>query len=772
MDRRLVLLAFAALAAGFAWGEEPDFASEARTRLEEKLTLVYGATRPGNLAHIRFERTDWKNRQEYAIESSPTGIVLSASDAMGFSYAAADLLHELGYRRFAPHPSWEILPPKPPAGVRLRKRSRPDYRFRHIWGWLAPDQRGTGDHAEWNFANRMLGESIRTGHSYERFVRQNRAFFAEHPECLALVKGERKGSKLCISNPLLRERFVRYELDQVLGDPTAISVSAEPSDGEGWCECAACAKLGSPSDRAVRLANEVAKAVRAEFPGKVVGMYAYNAHSPPPTIPVEKGVVVFVATGFLREGWSVERLIEEWGRRTYVGIREYYYAKGLPGEGAATDTAYLARTIPAFHAQNAHWMNAEASDAWIPALMGFNVAAALLWDVKTDPEAVKADLVARAFPSCRAAARRFFDLIDGGAKRPVCEDLFARMYEALDEAWRGAQAGTDGERLRLRQLVAYTLFAERLNGYYGAPDEAKARAFLEVAAALRPYYALPTHSYFRDGRPFGSPGKELSNAFDWQKPRELPDAEATIRGGLSRNRKLSFTPVDFGTDAEAVRGLRGVSGASELRPVRGRHAFHLWSDGRPFDLGVTGGLIEHYRNRGNVKLTLVQIGGVSETGELETQVFHDESVPPDGETHVVRVVPRHAGLHRLEVSDGSDRTRYAFPPDLPVAIHVAREKFPTFDGTFFFYVPRGVRTLGFYASTSRGAIISPDGGKAEPLSGKNGFFTLEVPAGADGAVWKVSNALGVFRPLTAPPWLNLAHERMLLPRTALKAKGK
>lgn len=756
-------------AAGFvvlcaAGSEDDSAAADARIRLESKLNVIYGADMPAFLRNVRFERAGWRNRQEYSIDSDGVGVVLRACDPMGFAYAAAGLLHELGYRRFAPHPSWEIVPMRPLRRLDVHRRERPHYRYRRIWSWISPEQMKGTDHDEWNFANRMIGEVIQTSHIYELFVRTERRFFDEHPECLALVGGERKSDKLCISNPLLRERFVQFELEQLERAPNEVSVSAEPSDGGGWCECEECRRIGTPSDRAVYLANEVARSVRAKFPGRVVGLYAYNMHSPPPNIPVERGVVAFVATAFLRDGWTVDRLVDEWGKRTYVGIREYYYATGLPGCGCGTDTSYLAKSIPAFYRANAHWLNAEANDSWIPALMGFNVAAALMWDISTDPESVKVDVVARSFPSCQGAARRFFDMIDGGSRRPVCEDLFARMYEALDAAWRQAKSGSDGERLRLRQLVAYTLFAERLNEYYGNPGEQTARAFLEVAAALRPYHAIPTNVYRRDGRQFGSPATALANLWDWDSPRDLPDAGETICAGLSRNRKIDFQPVDFGTEASVRRNLSGAKATGCLRPLRNNHSFYLWSDGSPFDLEVTGGLIAHYRDRGNVKLTLIQVGGASETGELETMVQHDESAPPDGVRHVVRLTPSHAGLHRLEVSDGNDQTLYAFPRGMSVAVFVEREKSPRVDGTFFFYVPKGARKLGFYASTSRGEIVGPDGEAVAALSNRNGYAVVDVPKGMDGKVWTVSEVEGVFRPLTAPPWLNLDPLALLVPR--------
>jgi hypothetical protein len=50
--------------------------------------------------------------------------------------------------------------------------------------------------------------------------------------------------------------------------------------------------LGSPSDQAVTLANHVAQAVRAAYPGRKVGMNAYNEHSPRRDFDVDPDVVV------------------------------------------------------------------------------------------------------------------------------------------------------------------------------------------------------------------------------------------------------------------------------------------------------------------------------------------------------------------------------------------------------------------------------------------------------------------------------------------------
>ncbi len=185
---------------------------------------------------------------------------------------------------------------------------------------------------------------------------------------------------------------------------------------------------------------------------------------------------------------------------------------------------------------------------------------------------------------------------------------------------------------------------------------------------------------------------------------------------------------------------------------------------------MTGGLIAWYRDRGNVRLRLVQIGGESETGELETEVWRDESVPPDGTNRVVVVVPRRPGLHRLEASDGGDMTKYDFPTNLAVAVAGPACETRQLHGDYWLYVPKGVGQVGFFARTLHGRLLGPDGRPLFSLEGKNGHFTCEVPPGADGRFWCVRGLNGRLNPMTVPAVLNINPLLPLVPRTALDAQ--
>ena len=99
--------------------------------------------------------------------------------------------------------------------------------------------------------------------------------------------------------------------------------------------------LGSVSNRALRLANEVAAAIHNKYPGKLVGMYAYNYHSPPPNI--EPHPQVCSECGYrIPEGRPLRSTRSSTGGRkrgTTLGIREYYsvntWDRDMPWSGPA-----------------------------------------------------------------------------------------------------------------------------------------------------------------------------------------------------------------------------------------------------------------------------------------------------------------------------------------------------------------------------------------------------------------------------------------------------
>jgi len=252
---------------------------------EAGISVGLAVDAPRHLAdELALGGSDPTTREDYVLRTHSAGLLLTGSTELAVEHAVWDLLHRIGYRQYFPGETWEIVPRIRDLSVSLDALERPAYFARRIW--YAYGQWGYNErpYADWCAKNRATsGITLRSGHAYRQILRNNKQAFEAHPEYLALINGERKGDKFCISNPGLRRLVVDDVLRRLAKKPEIDSISVEPSDGGGWCECDPCAELGTISDRAVLLANEVAAAVNQRSPGKFVGMYAYNQHSAPPT---------------------------------------------------------------------------------------------------------------------------------------------------------------------------------------------------------------------------------------------------------------------------------------------------------------------------------------------------------------------------------------------------------------------------------------------------------------------------------------------------------
>ena len=717
--------------------------------------------------NIKFIKNAELPAQGFSIRTDAKGIDIAASDLDGAKFAAAFLARKLGYRHYFPASEWEIIPEKLPEKIVLNVTESPDYLSRSIWpGWgIWPDYRkATNFDESWKLFNFQGGITIKCGHVYGRFVMHRKKEFAAHPEYYALLKGKRTSTKLCISNPALRKLFVDYKLEQLAQNPDQQSVSAEPSDGGGWCECENCAKLGSYSTRAVILANEVAKAVTAKYPGKKVGMYAYNQHCLAPDVDLHPGVVVNIATAFIKGGYTIDELITSWKKRkANVGIREYYYTQTTPGTGKGSNTAILKETLCRFYNHGARYITAEAGDYWGAGGLGFHTAALMMWNTNIDPAAVKEDFLRNAFPASYAAMKEFYALMDGTSPRPLNADLLGRMYRNLDAARKLASGK---EKQRIDALVCYTRYCEMLFHYNNNVKWDKYVELMKFAASIRATRMVHTYGMFRSPKRLAPRGmKDKPTGIDWMKTPAptAEDIDRFVADGIKNNALLAFDVKEFSSDLVPVNDPKG-SAVLDAGTTRRRVWFYIWCDGKPFTLEVTGGLIKHYRDRGNVILELIQVGGESDTGELETLIQTDRSVPPDGKARKVVFKPKHPGLHKLFINDNGDMSRIIWPANMAVARPVESETSPEVKGTFYFYVPQGTKILGFYAKTNRGFICDPSGKNVFKLNKLNGFYHIPVKPEQCGKLWKLKGFFGVIKFLTVPSNLSLRSNNYLIPK--------
>jgi hypothetical protein len=749
----------------------------------------------------RWQEPDALGGEEYLLRSHPQGVYVWGATDVAVAHAVWDLLHRIGYRQFFPGKNWEIVPTIRELSVAVDAAEAPDYLSRRIWYGFGAWDYAADPYRRWCAKNRAIsGFDLQTGHAYGGIIRAHREQFEQHPEYFALVAGKRESrgesTKLCIGNPGLRKLVVQHALRYFEEHPQAESISMDPSDGGGWCECKACSDLGSVSDRAVILANEVATAINVNDEGRIVGMYAYAYHSPPPTIRVHPRVVISVATAFIKGGFTLDELIDGWSvQGATLGIREYYsvhtWDRDLPGKARGSDLNYLAKTIPEFHAEGARFMSAESSDNWGPNGLGYYVASRILWDVDQAPRVpeIVDDFLTRSFGPAKAPMAEFYRLVDGSREHLILADQIGRMYLCLAEAGRLA----DGHdvRSRVNDLVLYTRYVELYKRYTDADGEARQAAFeamIRHAYRIRQTMMVHSKAIYRD---VAARDKRVTVPADcgWTVPEErnpwkdsTPFSESEISRyvseGIDRHPVVDpgFAPVEYSRDLVPARPLHlpvvtpGRTGAG-----RGAQEFYTFVENAPatIELRITGGLIRHYRDRGNVRVDLWKVGGAHASDQGDKRVAHDRSVPPDGIERAVRLTAREPGLYRIIVTDGNDMTRVDWNSGTRMTVPSSvDEPFKTAGRwSLYFYVPRGTKVVGFFGGP-QGDILNAAGENVYSLRGrKPGYHAVPVAPGQDGRLWKIHNAAGSVRLMTVPPYLVRTAQELLLPKEVVERDG-
>lgn len=762
---------------------------------------------------VAFAPADPFRREEYLLRTHARGAWLLGASELAVEHAAWDFLYRLGYRQFFPGETWEVAPRLARPRLAVDAVEKPAFLARRI-AWHSPQR--------WWTRNRVAnGFELQSSHSNPIGLAADQV----RPEFCALVGGKREyrgaNEKWCLSNPALaaEQRVADYVARHwagkaeafwgwpARGNPDAYdSISMEPSDGAGWCECDACAKLGTPSDRAARMANLAAAALdRQGFADKYVGIYAYAGHAAPPAVRLHPRVIVTLTGGFLG-ALEMGSLVRGWRAAGAARLGVYPYLSVEPWDqglmlrnlrsspgGIATCPSYMAESIPRFYGWGMRFYDGESQQDWGANGLSYYLGARMLWDLREADRlpALIDDFLAKAFGAGREPMREYYRLIDRERDVHLSGDLVGRLYRCLDAA-RAAAAGDAPAQARLRDLALYTRYVElcylirahrevgQSPGWGQAPpdpalDEALAlhrrrmRTSVMLAAAAgteAPYTPAEIDAFIDAGR----------------------DAYA-IRPRPTRTYTQDLVPARLlGLPAAPAGGF--VAGSQAL--IAGRLDLFTWTEraGETVVLRLVNGASPYRRISGNARVTLsaLQPGA-------ETTVAEDRTAPPDGQEHPLALRAPRPGLHRIALRLGHEEGRVAWDDGRPMTVYAgpARGLAPDYlpvsswgagncePWTLYFYVPRGARTVDLWLGemcggddwpvTPAGRVLDGHGKVAFAIPyGKPGFFSIPVPAGEDGALWKFDRCTGrAVTLLNVPPYLARSERELLLPREVVRA---
>jgi hypothetical protein len=435
-------------------------------------------------------------------------------------------------------------------------------------------------------------------------------------------------------------------------------------------------------------------------------------------------------------------------------------------------------------------MIAESSDNWGPNGLGYYLAARFLWDAREVQrlEALVDDFLTRSFGSAREPMAEFYKQLDGSEAHLVFDDQLGRMMRCLCQARN--LADTPEIRRRIDDLVLYARYVDLYHRYATAEESSRQAAFerlIRHAYRMRKTMMVHMKALYRDlvrrDESVAIPPEaawnvpEIDNPWKSSDPFSEKELSSFLANGIERYQltKLEFAPVEYSEDLMPATALNLPDvEAGDAGPGRRKQTFYTLVPQAPatIELRITGGLITQYRDRGNVRIELWKVNGASETGKRESLVATDRSVPPDGVERTVELTARETGLHRIVVDDGGDRTHVTWPAGQPMTIRSTvdapmNEHYP--EWMLYFYVPKGTRVVGFHGG-QHGEVHDSAGRPVFWLNGREpGFYSVTVPAGQDGKLWRIQYGRGAIRLMTVPPYFARDASELLLPRKVVEA---
>ncbi len=736
-----------------------------------------------------FDQKDPTKREDYILRSHPNGLYIGASTELGLERAVWDLLYRVGYRQYFPGPDWEIIPSTPKLIVAVDTYQHPAYYSRRIWYGFGPwpdtdTSANTTAYKDWVVKNRMGGGiNLLSGHNYYNIIRNNQAEFDLHPEYLGSVDGK-PTTKFCVSQPGLQKLVVDYALDYFKKNPAADSISMEPSDGAGWGGCGPEEdKLGSITNRALTLANLVAEEVNKVYPGKYVGMYAYNQHAPAPTIQVHPQVIINVATSFTA-GYNTAELVENWKKQgATVGIREYYsvtsWDRDRPAEAEAGNLNYLAQSITGFYNQGARFLTAESGENWGPNGLGYYLASRWMWDVGevNQKDKLVSEFLDKSFGPARGPMATYYQLLDGSNKALLSDDMLGRMFQSLDQAKKLTNDPSINKRLN--DLVLYTHYLELWRSYSVATTDrqAKFEALIKYSYQIHPLMMTHSLGLYRDldsrDDKVSIPAEaqynipEPTNPWKSSVTFKQEEIDQFLNQGLANHGLIDFTPKSYNT-ARLVRAeplhlpATDPKARGNYNYARWTQSFYTWIESGEITLKVKTN-INRSINGGTIKL----IAMTDPSGSIQDQA----SLAQDKDERSITLKTKVAGLHRIEINDFSAGTHVTWSDGTPVAIEASMGSRMSFSGrwTLYFFVPKGTKTVGGYAS-GIGDLKDSKGRVVYSFSDLPNYFNVPVETDQQGTVWSFANSLGFRSLLTVPPYLSTSSQELLLPKYIVDGK--
>ena len=451
--------------------------------------------------------------EDFFIVGTEQKLMIVANHPTGLSRGIYTYLDKLGFRWYFPGDKWSYTPRLTNLTLNLKQYHTPSFHLRNFSGTgglphvksIDPNFTIQKNWDDWKRRNRMGGEVELAGHYGDTFNYKFQAELLKHPEYLALVGGKRTSwhleAKWCISNANFRKLFIqdrvqagKEALTNTVFPNKKIAIPVDPADGYGDCECDDCKKMGSYSERAFFLANEVAKELAKISPGLYANIYAYNTHAAAPSFSLAANLIVQIIPYAFQNIGTPAEMISAWKKRNnnlmiydYYGIPDWHY--DLPLTGGWSPDALVSK-LRYWKSQDLKGFMLESSFSIGSVGLGLYLASRLGWDINTDVTGTKEQFYKNIFGTAAPTIKDYFQKIANDFRGPA--DM-PYVLNLLDQA-RSSTTNVPVKE-RIEDLQAYLHYVLLYYQWQSAPADKKNKAWEEVISyAWKIYPSAVIHS--------------------------------------------------------------------------------------------------------------------------------------------------------------------------------------------------------------------------------------------------------------------------------------
>jgi len=412
--------------ANVAAGQAAAFTAEAKAKGQVPIFI-------GRSAREQLAKPLPEPRGAFVLQVTNDAVMIAGSGE-GPAFGVMELLEQLGCRWFMPGDLGTVIPHLKTVALKEQTTAQtPSFPSR--W-FQMPDR-------DWQARVRCGGDVFAGGHGihappFKLDKKTGEWGPKENAEFYSLIKGQRAGRQHCVSNPKLLE-FSIHRVKELRRAGKGPVIAMGPNDGSGFCECADCRALDggdfdpfsneiSVTDRYIWFFNQVLKGVEAEFADTKLAFYIYHSYMRPPKRwkpdPRITGALAPIALdrvhGFSNpvapEKSYARWLYQEWGRI----IPELYdrgYWSNLADPGFPFIIVHRLRDeIPACHELGVKGWRVETFPNYGPQFPSMYVAAKLMWDHKTDVDALLRDCYEKFFGPAAAPMGRYLAMMDAALR--------------------------------------------------------------------------------------------------------------------------------------------------------------------------------------------------------------------------------------------------------------------------------------------------------------------------------------------------------------------